>query len=290
MDCSSESMIKSISPNKIFCKGFHHFNGLDNVFSEFDFSKRKPDIMCKMHYFTDRRKKNQKVNYCLHKKKFHVYKYTKICYLEDILFKRKIAFPKPTIWEDPFEALFYVNTIHINDSHYNVACMCVKYDWVLGEEAAWKSYGDNVIRVEYDFNTFVRLLNLIGKNNSVNFYISIVDYCYNRDELKSLKKYQDKKPYNTIEEYLTRLSLKRMAFAHECELRIFAVKKNTCFDDEKNGIVFFDIPEEITLYGKETESVTALVSSVTVSKQMENSILKEIEQKCKIIISKIYSY
>lgn len=292
MKCSSWSITKPISPNKIFCKEFHQYNGLDNVHCEFDFSKHKPNIMCKMHYFTERCKNSKKVNYCLHNKKFHIYKYTKLLFLKEILFNRRLAFPKPTAWEDPFERLFYRNNITINRSYYNVACMCVKYDWVLGEEAAWKSYGNNVIRVEYDFNAFVRMLNVIGKANDVDFYISIVDYCYTRKELKSLEEYQIKTPYNSIEEYLTRLSLKRMAFAHECELRIFAVKKSACFDNENNNVVFFDIPEGIPLFGEEEASVNPLITLVTESEQMEINygILKEIEQKCKIKISKLNSF
>ena len=231
---------------------FHQVGNYERVKCQFKFpqSRAKPTISQYIYNFNlgKRSPKEVPINYCFHKGAFHIYRYENPYYLNAMLKNREIAFIRPNLWTDPFEAKFYEPNKIIKSKKYDVACVCVKYDWIAGEESAWQSYGKNigqVVRVEYNFAQYAKLLNKIGEENDVNFYISVVDYSIRRAEIVSLF-YKQKGQFSSIEEYLTYLSLKRDAFSHENELRIFAVKKGQSFEDNSSGVVKFDFSDIIS--------------------------------------------
>lgn len=134
---------------------------------------------------------------------------------------RHLTFLSPTLWSDPFERLFYLDEgIKIGRVKYFIRCICLTYDWIESEEAAWRRGlgGNATVRVEYDFQKLCDALELQSKD--YEFYFSVVDYSLPRRDIIQLSKSYS---VNSVQDYLNLLSLKRKAFTYENEIRLFMV-------------------------------------------------------------------
>lgn len=147
--------------------------------------------------------------------------------LSNAVANNKLTFISPEKWEDPFEKLIFRQTVKTEDQNvYSVACLCMSYDRIENEEAAWNRSGSDissVVRVEFSFNKLVKEL---AKQKDYEFYFSVVDYSLPRRDIISVSRYYQNNGFSNIHEYLNALSLKRKAFAYENEIRLFIVKKN----------------------------------------------------------------
>jgi hypothetical protein len=145
----------------------------------------------------------------------------------------QLSFISPKLWNDPFEQQFYREEgISINGKTYYIRCICLTYDWIESEEAAWNRSADiqDTIRVEFDFDN---LCSILGNAADYNFFFSVVDYSLPRKDIVKLAKELKRgtKIPASLDEYLNMLSLKRKAFSFENELRIFMVGENPFNDD-----------------------------------------------------------
>ena len=164
---------------------------------------------------------------------FAIYKYAKYKYFNQSITAKNgtydvsLTFVSPFKWDDPCESVFYQPNINIGGKYYDVKCICTTLEPTEGEEAAWKrnesSYiiDDKTIRVAYGFMPFCELLEQIGNENGVFFYLSMADYSESRDYFKM----NQNKMYNSIDDYICDLSKKRKAFAYENEMRVFVVRE-----------------------------------------------------------------
>lgn len=168
--------------------------------------------------------------------RFNVHRYTKFSYFN----KDELVFIPLDKWEDPYETLFYVGNNINNNLDIQLACMCCTYDRVEGEEASWKrsmyNGSTDTIRISYNYNALCQVLDKIGKQTGLRFYITVVDYSNSIEQLKGVKN----PVFNSVEEYISYLTLKRKAFTYENELRIFVVSKKLDFDI--NGILKIKVP------------------------------------------------
>ncbi len=154
---------------------------------------------------------------------FYINHYISSSYFKSDIEKNQITFVSPILWFDPFENVFYDESLKIGDKNVDIRCICATYDYVDGEESAWRRGDDDknnkTIRVSLNFGKACEMLEKLGSSNECDFYISIVDYSQSKDNL--IKK--NAPHYKSVADYIKVMSFKRKAFAYENELRIFAV-------------------------------------------------------------------
>ena len=159
-------------------------------------------------------------------------RYMRFSNVEEIL-GGQLRFDIPTRWADPFEKLFYKDSITIDSKKFYVACLCFIIDANDGEESLWHVHGDictkkgdiSDYRIRATFN-IQALCNSLSKGNpGVTFYFAPIDYSFNREQI--LQQYHNRMitPYSSIEEYIDDLLIKRKAFSYEHEVRLFAVSE-----------------------------------------------------------------
>lgn len=187
---------------------------------------------------------------------FYINRYIPFSHFKSDIDNKRLTFVSPILWEDPFENVFYDENLTIKNKKVNIACVCATYDYVDGEEAAWKrgesNKEDKTIRVSLDFEKTCYLLEQIGGSNNCIFYISIVDYSQSKDSL--IKK--NTPLYNTVDDYIKVMSLKRKAFAYENELRILAVSDNNFGQNPPSSKDLIHFPIDTKDYISAIEKVT----------------------------------
>lgn len=161
------------------------------------------------------------------------YKY--MCYdrLTNSIKAKELVFVSPVTWLDPFERRFWKTSFEkYNYQQPEIACMCVTNKSTTNEEAAWKMYADNkekALRISFNRNTLLRVLDEYAKDNDCKIYIGEVIYTYNRKQIIDLHNQVNPFFPNSSEftdcHYLTLMCIKRKAFAFENEIRIFIVKR-----------------------------------------------------------------
>lgn len=166
------------------------------------------------------------------RKGLSLFRYLQVSHFLSDAATRCLTFISPALWNDPFEKLFFRETIIIGQIQYSIRCICLTYDWIESEEAAWlrSGVGNEMVRVEYDYE---KLCSELNSMTGFDFYFSVVDYSLPRKEIIKLSnafKNGDWEP-NDIDEYLNVMSLKRKAFTYENEIRLFLVKKQPINED-----------------------------------------------------------
>lgn len=157
---------------------------------------------------------------------FAIHRYMPFSRFKQDVENNTLTFISPLKWRDPFENVFYNPTQMIQGYTLDIRCICTTYDHVENEESAWArstDVDDKLIRVTYRFDELCTVLEKAAQEEDCQFYFSVVDYSQSKDNLVA----GNAPSYQTIDDYLNVLSLKRKAFSYENELRIFAVyKKN----------------------------------------------------------------
>lgn len=171
---------------------------------------------------------------------FCLYRYLPFSRLYTELKNNTLTLISPQKWEDPYEAIFFNNKPNVITDK-EIYCLCFTYNRFSGEDAIWKIHKEDepVVKICINFHELIDRLFLIANNhnNSLDFYISLCNYSLNKSDID--KAYADYKKSGNgikIEEYLNLMSIKRKAFTHECEIRLFAVSK----EENNNGI--FTLP------------------------------------------------
>ncbi len=153
----------------------------------------------------------------------------------------QLRFDVPKRWSDPFEKLFYKNPIKIGEKDYYVVCLCFICDVNDGEESLWHVHGNiknngsipinhTVVRASFNIQELCKKLS--KANPDISFFFATIDYSLSRDQI--LQRYQKRKktPYNSINEFIDDMLVKRKAFSYEHEVRLFAVSEKPFVIDE----------------------------------------------------------
>lgn len=156
-----------------------------------------------------------------------LYRFMPFSRLYTELEKECLTFLSPKLWKDPFESAF----LELGNG-IDLKCLCFTHNGSIGEEWAWKAYGNDeqLIRVELLFYNLVKSLSYITNKSGykIQFYICVCDYSKDKKTLlhdkTTLKK--SKKSIN-LEGLLNLMNYKRKTFASEKEIRIFAVDSNS---------------------------------------------------------------
>lgn len=137
--------------------------------------------------------------------------------------KPYLTFVSPNLWEDPFEYEIYDENI-LNG--IKVFCFCTSFSRSHNEESFWKRHDPNFegkyVMWSINFFSLVNELQKTGKSKGIRFYVAPINYSLSRNIIES---FMANKPTNEID-LVTHLCVKRKAFKHECEMRIFAVIDN----------------------------------------------------------------
>lgn len=217
----------SIFPNNVFANNIIKTNGIYRLWRYvFDYEVEQP----RLEAIPVKRKDTKGLS---------LFRYMRAPFFFKDLSDSKLTFLSPTLWEDPFEKLFYKEQgLCIGDNTYYVECICLTYDWIESEEAAWKRSGDigDTIRVEYDFDL---LCEELSRHDSYSFYFSVIDYSLPREDIVRMSRMSHQ--LTSIGDYLNLLSLKRKAFLYENEIRLFIVSK-TPFPDNLFKIKYNNSP------------------------------------------------
>lgn len=173
---------------------------------------------------------------------FHFMKCTDL--VEEIL-SNELTLKSPLCWDDPYDYLFYENFEIQERSNIEFACLCFSYNKLKDEDALWRIYDENFVRVEFELKALIDKLEEIAKderNRIKKFYFAAM--CYNY--LDKNGKYQDygkrsmkkrhkecENRYESVEQFISHMCCKRKAFQYEKEIRLFAVGDNLYKEKEK---------------------------------------------------------
>lgn len=182
------------------------------------------------------------------------FKYMPYSRLIQSINENKFVFVSPQKWRDPFETLFYSENTPIDDAEINVRAACFALNDFENEEALWhfspfsSDSADNpTVRVAFKMRSLYDELEKYASNNEgVDFYISTVEYEESNEILKLSERYSP----NNLDDYIEQLCLKRKAYEHEIELRLFLVSKVPMGDNED-------------IYKVKIDNFPGIISSVT---------------------------
>lgn len=200
----------------------------DHVFvSERIWNKEKEKVTCLQ--LTDNEQITIDRDFCL-------YRYLPFSRLYTELKNNTLTLISPQKWEDSYETLFF-NKKPNAFTGKQINCLCFTYNRFSGEEAAWKIHKEDepVVKICINFHELIDRLFLIANNHntSLDFYISLCNYSLDKSNIdKAYTEYKSSGDEIQTDEYLNLMSIKRKAFAHECEIRLFAVSK----EENNNGI------------------------------------------------------
>jgi hypothetical protein len=178
-------------------------------------------------------------NFSLPKDNTTVFKYMPLNRFVNSIKEKNLVFVSPNAWYDPFEQLYY--GIDCSSRGYkteNIACMCVSEKSSTNEDASWRVYSesnDKAVRISFDYDKLLQLLEEYASNKGFEVYIGKVDYSLKKDEIKKLYLHTSDNHLKyfpnemTREHYLSLMLLKRTAFRYENEVRIFLVKEKIEF-------------------------------------------------------------
>jgi len=151
------------------------------------------------------------------------------------LLKTGILFKEPSLWNDPYEKLFYnAKYIDIDSTPHPIYACC----FTAGEEteASWKQYvgssGLNArcVRIKLDLNRLLLHLDKFAEDHQCKVYIGAVTYRVTEQDIELLL--EDGTKLNSfwmtkfsLNTYLSLMLLKRPAYYNEKEVRILVVPK-----------------------------------------------------------------
>ena len=197
-------------------------------------------------------------NIPLNKDVFH--KYIPLTYLKGYISNRQITFVSPASWSDPFETRYHdINYKNIGYTKPRVFCMCLTTKQACNEDAMWIRYskpGDEMVKINISIADLLKLLDDQGSQMGFKTFIGEVIYLSKTDIMKITRK--DKRFFPTqfdIEHYLSLMSLKRIAFSYENEVRIF-IKPD---DRATPPPLFYNVKETAAT------SICTIINKITVS-------------------------
>jgi hypothetical protein len=169
--------------------------------------------------------------------KDQIFKYIPYKHLLGDITNNRITFVSPRMWEDTLETRYYklpnYNKLSFNEP--DVFCMCLTSKQAENEDAFWHRYApqnDELLKVHYNIKEFFNLLDKFASNNNLKVYVGEAIYVYKTQVLaitptKNSLFFPQK---FDVEHYLSLMSLKRVAYNYENEIRIFIVSGDSGFN------------------------------------------------------------
>lgn len=166
----------------------------------------------------------------------NIYRYASAEQLLNDIIHKQLVFVSPELWEDPYEQRLITADFRTNYNYSQppFACLCFTDDANEMAAAAWRMYSTRerttLVRVYYDTDALLHILDAYCTNNNLTLIISKVCYGLTRNELRddpvgsilgpSVK---DKSQQFEDAHFFSLLSVKRKAFTFESEIRFFII-------------------------------------------------------------------
>lgn len=158
-------------------------------------------------------------------------KYLPLSYLQKDL-NDKVTFVSPIRWMDSYERRFFdlgYTSLSHPFSAPDVYCMCLTAKQAKNEDAMWRMYtkpGEVMVNVFYKINNLLNQLDSAAIRDHFKVFIGKVKYL----DKKSIIKIRPSAITGFgLADYLNLLTIKRIAFDYENEVRLFVVKDRGSF-------------------------------------------------------------
>lgn len=166
-----------------------------------------------------------------------IYKYIPSYYLKDDISNNRITFVSPSMWEDTLETRYYrlSNYNKLGFSEPKIFCMCLTAKQAENEDAFWHRYApmdDELLKVHFNIRELFKLLDQYATNNNLKVYIGEAIYV-NKTQILAITPTKNRLFFPQkfdMEHYLSLMSLKRVAYCYENEVRIFIVAEDVDFN------------------------------------------------------------
>lgn len=219
-------------------------------------------------------------------------KYMKLSNFRESIKGSYFYFASPLQWEDPFEHKLPTE-FHSEGINWNVRCCCFAITDFGNEEGFWKLFSmgidEPIVAITFDV---LNLYKQLAEHQDMKFYVNGVTYS-DRDSILTAF---DNISFNSYEDVINTMSMKRFAFGHEQEIRLFALsQENIDIDDglrlkidySKSVIKAIVMPplkpsKELKNYAEAQEE------SNRSTKQELLRLIKDYELKCKLQQSALY--
>jgi len=219
--------------------------------------------------------------------------------------ERYLWLANPESWKDPFERRFidakYANGKgKLRSFAWKNKILCTCLTETASCEAYWKIYSAKDIAIEFviDREYLANCLEMFANANSnLDIYIVKVEYMRTDDIRKDLTSIPFKNPLphknvNTDDFRAKLLSLKRLAYSYENEVRIILVSKTKLPLDRKDGMMlqfpYFSQMVKTIKLDPENGTETELLLKSYFTSIIEKEILPTSIPKCKVEQSQLY--
>lgn len=157
-------------------------------------------------------------------------KYMKLSNFRESIKGSYFYFASPLQWEDPFEHKLPTE-FHLEGIKWNVRCCCFAITDFGNEEGFWKLFSmgidEPIVAITFDV---LNLYEQLAEHQDMKFYVNGVSYS-DRDSILTAF---DNISFNSYEDVINTMSMKRFAFGHEQEIRLFALTQENI--DNKKGL------------------------------------------------------
>lgn len=158
-----------------------------------------------------------------------IYRFVPYERLKEMLADSVLAFVSPKLWNDPYEKMYFnVDVKGKKIKVPNIVCLCFRSELNDNSAAYWdKEENDRCpyVRLSVDLCRLCDNLDRFSDKTEADVYIKSVCYC-EREEIETAYKNPFVMRDSLKESYIRLMSLKRVAYKYENELRIFIAWKN----------------------------------------------------------------
>ena len=139
-----------------------------------------------------------------------------------------MVFINPELWKDVYEKKLFEAALKMCNSIKHIYCLCTTYAFANNIEAMWlrnSSPLQTQVRLSINFKKWINYLDSFSNNKDVDIYVSLVDYSLDQKDIDKVVSHL-KNSVTLPDDCVSAMSLKRKAFAYECEVRIFIITKS----------------------------------------------------------------
>lgn len=155
-----------------------------------------------------------------------IYRFVPYGRLKEMLADSVLTFVSPTQWNDPYEKMYFDIEVRGKKTKVpNIVCLCFRSELNDNSAAYWdKEENDKspYVRLGVDLYRLCDILDRFSDKTESDVYIKSVRYCKN-EEIENAYKNPFVMKDSLKESYIRLMSLKRVAYKYENEIRIFIV-------------------------------------------------------------------
>lgn len=221
-------------------------------------------------------------DFALNWKNPKIYRFVPYERLKELISENVLIFVSPERWEDPYEKLYFnIDVKGENPALPDIACLCFRTEVDENSAAFWdkaKIAKEPYVKLGLDLYGLCNMLDEFARHTDSEVYIKSVSY-QKREEIENAYKNPCVMRDSLKESYIRLLSLKRIAFKYENELRVFITWMRGNKKIEKildNGLLKIELRTNY-LFLKEIMLESSFKSKESVAKEL--NLQKNVDRK-----------